>query len=103
MEHCPWLNARQMESLRIDDHADGEGAAGKALTVSAVARVYYGRRLSDLVAKPAALAAASLRKYHLLGANDELCQIAEIARAVLAFGPHLGADSSLGLVLSFGR
>src|SRR3954453_15789356 len=51
-----------MECARIYDHADGEGAAGKALTVSAVTRVDHKRRLNDLVAKSTALAAAGLRR-----------------------------------------
>ena len=60
-----------MECLRIYDHADGEGAAGKVLTVSAVTCENHKRRLSDLVAKPAALAAAGLRKSHrTLPVND---------------------------------
>ena len=45
-------------------HREGERAAGKALTVSAVTRVDHVRRLSDLVAKLAARAAAGLRKSH---------------------------------------
>jgi hypothetical protein len=37
---------------------------GKALTVATVTRVNHARRLGDLVAKTAAVAAAGLRKFH---------------------------------------
>jgi hypothetical protein len=53
-----------MEDLRVPDHPDGKCAAGKALTVGAVTRANHVRRLGDLVAEPAALAAAGLRKFH---------------------------------------
>ena len=53
-----------MEDLLVHDHPDGKCAAGKALTVGAVTRVNHLRRLGDLVAKSAALAAAGLRKFH---------------------------------------
>jgi hypothetical protein len=48
----------------VYQYRDGESAAGKELTGSAVARVDHVRRLSDLVAKPAALAASCLQRFH---------------------------------------
>src|SRR5215469_857816 len=46
------------------DNPDREGAAGYPLTVGAVAGVNHLRRFGNLVAKLAAMAAASLRELH---------------------------------------
>jgi hypothetical protein len=53
-----------MEDLRVHDHPDGKCTAGKALAVGTVTRVNHARRLGDLVAKTALVAAAGLRKFH---------------------------------------
>jgi hypothetical protein len=64
VEDCPWFTASHPESVGINYYPDGERTAGKALAVRAVTRVNQVRRLRDLVAEPAALAAAGLWKSH---------------------------------------
>ena len=63
--HRPRL-PRQMEGLRAHQHRQGERVAGEGLTISAGTCVEHGRHSGDLVAKPAASAAAGQRKSHLL-------------------------------------
>src|SRR5262249_23275321 len=58
------LDTAEAKGALGHDNPDREGAAGYPLTVGAVAGVNHLRRFGNLVAKLAAMAAASLRELH---------------------------------------